>query len=1802
MATSYTGLRVQDTYNAIIKIGDNSNLSGTAKLLSDGLGNDSPLYLSGTRLGIGISPAYQFHTSGNAKIGGNLIISGNLTVNGTLTYLNVEDLAVEDPLIKLAKDNTANTLDIGFFGKYVATGTKYKGLFNDASDDKFKLFIGTETEPTTTVDTTASGYSIGTLVANLEGNVTGNLIGNVTGNLTGNVTGNVTGNLSGNVTGGTISGTTGTFSDDVSIAVSKKLKFGGGNHTYINEDIDDRLRFFVGGSEFMRFTEDTADTINFYKTATFSGLVSGIAPTADLNFATKKYVDDNIPTVTTPALSAVLTVGNTSGSNNLIIQDNDELILGSGTDFRAYHNETNTLFRINTGDLIFNSFVDNGDIKFQLDNGADPSGVTEYMRLDGGDQRIFVSKLMRLGDDIQLRLGDNNDIRLYHNSTSGNNNIENHTGSLYITNYADDEDIVFRSDNGSGDVVEYFRLDGSTNTIPFGRSPHLSDNLKLYFGSDTANDANIKWDSSASQLFIGGQIKFLDDIYVLGKTNLNDADIDDTLAFYVSSTDDARQRADARDDDTNYARLHWFGKSDDGSTSNFRHAYYDGAAYINVTAQNNILTYTGALKVAPASGDGILFLQSTSQALRIDQNSLRTTTNTQFTFMTNSTSALQLDTSQNAIFYANLYMPQYLKHSGDENTYLQFQTDRQTLVAGGTEFIDFANTTQDYITIGGVSDIDIKLVSSTNNKYIFIQGSDGKIGINDQTPSYAFDVNAETRFGSAVNFDNTRYNKGGSSTFWYATTTGARINMDARVDGTGVVIHKWNRNADDDAYLSYAENWYDGNSYHKISAYNNGFMLNGNIRFESYGAGNITGTLSRLVGFEANGGLIDVPLTTFIDGSGVAGRIPYFTDASSLTSSSLFFENSDKIRHLQTIGPNDDVRKGFCVEDQTSMAANVGGQLTFRYMYTTSGSMTEGAMIRMYKLNATDGDYSSGLKFQVRNTGDDLSTKMTLNPSGFLGLGTTDPQQPLHIQSTGDLFTRYQANSNANGVQFQTWHGNSQTMTINSNTTNPFAVYVGSASGTIAINVDSNAKVGIGVTSGFTSLLNFAANQNAADPGADNWSGSAINTFGGDLATGRVFFQGYQQTGNDTIGINVESASNRAVLYNYTDQRYLQIWDDDGDIEMPSGSLGIGVSPDGGNGGLLVTKTNGTFANANQKRVASFYDGSVNSERPGIILGYDDSSTPHGIVAARTQSGSGTIPGIQFFTYNGGWGPRMTILANGRVGIGTNVPTAKLQLESTTGGSPTVAAFLVNSSTTVGTETRLAFAAHTNSDIATGRYSYISTINTTGSNGQAMRFATNETGSSAAERMRITKEGYVLINRTSNATNQVLQVNGFIDITNVDSSALRFYNGSTFRGGFGLSKWATAIANSDMVCYAVNHLDIVTNGTSTANFRFRDDSSFTLNFGTHAFVPGYSGIGINVPSGTKKYLGFYDSGTTTYGGGMWYDEASNITSLYSLLNGTQTQHVQLDRATGNTWINPSGGKVTIGIGSTQSEMLHIRSTSGDADIMLHSSNGQKLRLDSNSIRTTTASNLAIFVNNDTAKGIYLDSGGQVRVGTTSAAPNFIPGPPKLYVVGNQAVQSPIGPNDSIRTGLAHYDSTAGWGAGIGGQIVLGYIYTSSAYTEGAIIKMYKTNSTQGDYSSGLKFQVRNNGEDLSSKMTLTAGGNLSVVGSMTAASDVIAFSDKRVKENIITINNALNKVSKLRGVSYNRTDIDDKSNKIGVIAQEVKEVLPEVVNYNKDDDKYGVDYGKMAGVFIEAIKELKAEVDSLKQEIKKLKK
>jgi len=163
------------------------------------------------------------------------------------------------------------------------------------------------------------------------------------------------------------------------------------------------------------------------------------------------------------------------------------------------------------------------------------------------------------------------------------------------------------------------------------------------------------------------------------------------------------------------------------------------------------------------------------------------------------------------------------------------------------------------------------------------------------------------------------------------------------------------------------------------------------------------------------------------------------------------------------------------------------------------------------------------------------------------------------------------------------------------------------------------------------------------------------------------------------------------------------------------------------------------------------------------------------------------------------------------------------------------------------------------------------------------------------------------------------------------------------------------------------------------------------------------------------------------------------------------------------------------------------------------------------------------------------------------------------------------------------------------------------YSNSGNAQFFKAGTAYTSYGGALSLNIYNSNGSIcfhpsgttNILKVLTSG--ITVTGSVTASGDVIAFSDKRIKTNIKTINNGLEKISKLRGVSYNRTDIDDKSDKIGVIAQEVKEVLPEVVSYDNEKNMFGVDYGKMSGVFIEAIKELKAEVDSLKQEIKQLK-
>lgn len=167
-----------------------SNTTGVHVVAANGIAvaADSVGVTTGSTLTVNASG---IHVNSSLNIT-DLTLSGNLTVTGTLTTLDTQNLVVQDPLIKLANGNVAtDALDIGFFGVYDTSGAQdlYAGLFRDATDNTFKLFVDSQSEPTTTVNTAAVGYTQGTLQAFL---ISGGLVSNSsTVTLTANATVNV---------------------------------------------------------------------------------------------------------------------------------------------------------------------------------------------------------------------------------------------------------------------------------------------------------------------------------------------------------------------------------------------------------------------------------------------------------------------------------------------------------------------------------------------------------------------------------------------------------------------------------------------------------------------------------------------------------------------------------------------------------------------------------------------------------------------------------------------------------------------------------------------------------------------------------------------------------------------------------------------------------------------------------------------------------------------------------------------------------------------------------------------------------------------------------------------------------------------------------------------------------------------------------------------------------------------------------------------------------------------------------------------------------------------------------------------------------------------------------------------------------------------------------------------------------------------------------------------------------------------------------------------------------------------------
>jgi hypothetical protein len=104
---------------------------------------------------------------------------------------------------------------------------------------------------------------------------------------------------------------------------------------------------------------------------------------------------------------------------------------------------------------------------------------------------------------------------------------------------------------------------------------------------------------------------------------------------------------------------------------------------------------------------------------------------------------------------------------------------------------------------------------------------------------------------------------------------------------------------------------------------------------------------------------------------------------------------------------------------------------------------------------------------------------------------------------------------------------------------------------------------------------------------------------------------------------------------------------------------------------------------------------------------------------------------------------------------------------------------------------------------------------------------------------------------------------------------------------------------------------------------------------------------------------------------------------------------------------------------------------------------------------------------------------------------------------------------------------------------------------------------------------------------------------MTVNGNISGLSDERVKTNIVRIDNAMARITELLGCTYDRTDVEGLR-QTGLIAQHVQKVLPEAVSEDADG-KLSLAYGNLAGLFVEAFKELHEEIHILRKEVATLK-
>ena len=402
----------------------------------------------------------------------------------------------------------------------------------------------------------------------------------------------------------------------------------------------------------------------------------------------------------------------------------------------------------------------------------------------------------------------------------------------------------------------------------------------------------------------------------------------------------------------------------------------------------------------------------------------------------------------------------------------------------------------------------------------------------------------------------------------------------------------------------------------------------------------------------------------------------------------------------------------------------------------------------------------------------------------------------------------------------------------------------------------------------------------------------------------------------------------------------------------------------------------------------------------------------------------------------------------------------------------------------------------------------------------------------------------------------------------------RFLNvaGDTMSGALdlnGVELVLDADADTSITADTDDQIDIKIAGAD--DFQFTANT-FTAQSGSSIVVPdGGLTFGSTAITSTGAELNILDGVTSTTAELNILDGVTSTTAELNILDGVTSTATELNIVDGNT--------------SATSTTL------ADADRVVVNDNGTMVQVALTDFETYFESALDTLSNVTTVgalnSGSITSGFGNIDNGSSTITTTGAISGGSLTANGGVTVDNIT--IDGTEIDLSSGDLTID----VAGDIILDADGNKLKFSDGGTeIGMFQNSSSD--------FVIESRVQDKDMKFAGNDGGSgitaltldMSAAGAATFNDNVTAFSDERLKSNIETLKGGLEKVEQLRGVTYTRDERDN----IGVIAQEVEKVLPEIVL--TADDEMGtksVDYSRITAVLIEAVKELSAKVKYLEE-------